>query len=112
VKQQLDFSFQETAQITASHLKQIAKEKKIDIHCEHIEKAFISKYQTRFASLWLPFDQDLKNKVNRLVQEKLQLKPTILVVIGIGGSALGAKAVHQDFTMQVIQYYVFIFCKQ
>lgn len=95
MEQQLNFSFQETAQITASHLKQIAKEKKIDIHCEYIETAFINKYQTCFASLWLPFDQNLKKQVNQLVQEKLILKPTVLVVIGIGGSALGAKAVHQ-----------------
>ena len=92
---QLHFSFQETSQITVSHLKQIAQEKKIDIHCEHIETEFAQKYQTRFASLWLPFDQELKNNVGILVKEKLRLKPTVLIVIGIGGSALGAKAVHQ-----------------
>lgn len=95
MKQQLHFSFQETSQVTVSYLKQIAQEKKIDTHCEHIETAFIDKYQTRFASLWLPFDKELKKNVELLVQQKLCLKPTVLVVIGIGGSSLGAKAVHQ-----------------
>lgn len=95
MKQQLHFSFQETSQITVSYLKQIAQEKKIDTHCEHIETEFAHKYQTRFASLWLPFDQELKNNVELLVKKKLRLKPTVLIVIGIGGSALGAKAVHQ-----------------
>lgn len=92
---QLHFSFQETSQITVSYLKQIAQEKKIDIHCDHIETEFAQKYQTRFASLWLPFDQELKKNIELLVKKKLRLKPTVLIVIGIGGSALGAKAVHQ-----------------
>jgi glucose-6-phosphate isomerase len=95
MKQPLRFSFQETSEITMSYLKQIAQEKKIDTHCNHIQNAVQSNYATSFASLALPFDDDLKKHVDQVVQEKLVLKPTLLVVIGIGGSALGAKAVHQ-----------------
>lgn len=95
VSQQLHFSFHQTAQITDSYLRQIAQEKKIDVHCEHIKAAYEKNYQTEFASLWLPFDETLKGAVQALVQEKLKLNPTVLVVVGIGGSALGAKAVHQ-----------------
>ncbi len=95
MSQQLHFSFRQTAQITDSYLRQIAQEKKIDVHCDYIKKAHDQKYQTRFASLWLPFDKELKANVDTLVKEKLKMNPTVLVVIGIGGSALGAKAVHQ-----------------
>jgi glucose-6-phosphate isomerase len=95
VKQKLHFSFQETADTALAHLKRIAQEKKINTYCNHIQNESESNYSTPFASLALPFDTSLKEKVKHLVEEKLALKPTLLVVIGIGGSALGAKAVHQ-----------------
>ena len=95
MKQRVQFSFQETSQITLSHLKQIAQEKKIDAQCKLMRKEITKKYDTQFASLVVPFDADLQEHVKSLVKEKQILQPTVLVVIGIGGSALGAKAVHQ-----------------
>lgn len=50
---------------------------------------------TEYASLAVPFDVDSRIKVQELVLQKRELQPTVVVVIGIGGSSLGAKAVHQ-----------------
>jgi len=47
------------------------------------------------ASLTVPFDQELRNSVEQLIKKKKELKPSVLVVIGIGGSNLGTIAVHE-----------------
>lgn len=52
-------------------------------------------YASAYASANLPDDELLRAECIRIAQEKRALKPTILVVVGIGGSALGLAAVHQ-----------------
>ena len=52
-------------------------------------------YKTDYASLNLPFDADIVTQCEDLAQQKRSLDPHLLVVVGIGGSNLGAKAVYQ-----------------
>ena len=52
-------------------------------------------YNSEYASLFAPFDKDLQAEVKKLVEKKKKLNPTMLIVIGIGGSNLGTYAVHQ-----------------
>lgn len=52
-------------------------------------------YDTPYASLALPTDSAHVQEVNRVVALMRAHKPAALVVIGIGGSALGAQAVHE-----------------
>ncbi len=52
-------------------------------------------YTNPRSSLLLPFDTIMHEQVKLIAAQKKQLAPTVLVVIGIGGSSLGAKAVHQ-----------------
>jgi len=53
------------------------------------------RYTTDFASIQLPFDQDYYTKTMHLLAQKKALKPAMLVVVGIGGSNLGALAIHE-----------------
>ncbi len=62
--------------------------------CERIRAAWGAGYKDEYASLSLPSDGELLKMVQELVAKKLQLKPAVLVVIGMGGSSLGARAVH------------------
>ena len=55
----------------------------------------VGGYGSDYASVNAPFDQARLTTIKALVEEKKQLKPTALVVIGIGGSNLGALAVYQ-----------------
>jgi len=52
-------------------------------------------YDDDRASINLPDDKDMLKKVKQLVEEKLQLRPEYLVVVGIGGSNLGTVAVQE-----------------
>ncbi len=70
--------------------------------CEQLEperirskNALSKEYATDYASLYLPSDKALHDRVNKMVAEKQKLKPTVLVVLGIGGSNLGTLAVYQ-----------------
>src|SRR5689334_5121812 len=52
-------------------------------------------YATDYASINLPHDQELIKTVKKLIAEKQKLNPTLLIVIGIGGSNLGTAAIAQ-----------------
>lgn len=63
---------------------------------QKINFEFKSRYNTPYAFAYAPFDNNILNHINDLVEQKKKLAPTILVVIGIGGSNLGAMAVHES----------------
>ena len=94
MEQGIIFSFQETEQQTLSYIRQCAEIKSLFAHTA-ILKSSCAAYDTEYASLALPFDRAMHAEVDALVKHMQKLKPTVLVIIGIGGSALGAKAVHQ-----------------
>ena len=52
-------------------------------------------YDDPRASINLPDDKDMLGKVRQVIDDKLQLRPEYLVVVGTGGSNLGIIAVQQ-----------------
>lgn len=88
----IQFSYQNALveQSSMQHVLQQIKQISQEINAE------LSKgYQTPFASLLLPDDESQLAMVQKLVAQKKALKPSMLVVIGIGGSNLGTMAVQQ-----------------
>lgn len=57
-------------------------------------KATASSYDTVEASINLPSDNELREQVKALVQEKVTEELQYIFVIGIGGSNLGTKAIY------------------
>lgn len=52
-------------------------------------------YTSPYDFLSLVYDTESISAVQKLALEKLRLNPTLLIVIGIGGSSLGARALYQ-----------------
>lgn len=52
-------------------------------------------YNSVYASVNLSRDSELRAEIKKIVAEKRALHPTMLIVVGIGGSNLGTLAVHQ-----------------
>lgn len=89
----ITFIYEQSCQISTKILQEYACALKPEIN--RLSMARDAGYNTPYASINLPFDVDCHAMVGALVQNKQSLKPTILVVIGIGGSHLGTLAVHQ-----------------
>lgn len=60
-----------------------------------VSQAWGRGYDTEYASLTLPCDQDLISRVSRLAENKKALDPAMVIVVGIGGSNLGTMAILQ-----------------
>lgn len=94
---QMKFRYQQSCGVSIEKLLQIAQ----DAGLRDEQKRFFSiartdkNYNHPFSCVNLPEDHDLYAKIQTIVAEIELLKPTILVVVGIGGSSLGAKAVLQ-----------------
>lgn len=72
----------------------IARYKEPVSHITHIIKSAQEQhYNTSFASISLLYDNDYFATITDLIIEKQKLKPTAIIVIGIGGSSLGTLAV-------------------
>jgi glucose-6-phosphate isomerase len=52
-------------------------------------------YTTVYASINVPFDDELVSTVQGIVQKKKKYNPAMLIVIGIGGSTMGTRALMQ-----------------
>ena len=77
--------------------KEILDDYQTDIQTElcAMQHALQSNYQDDRASLCLLDDTTILKSVSTLIDQKQQLKPTHLVVVGIGGSNLGTIAVQE-----------------
>ena len=62
---------------------------------EQVIEARNRGYASSYASVNLPFDEQLRDDVLKLAHNFLAYNPAIIIVIGIGGSNLGTKAVHE-----------------
>ncbi|MGC2310318.1 MAG: hypothetical protein WA432_01700 [Candidatus Babeliaceae bacterium] len=62
---------------------------------QRIHQAITHQNNSPYSFLQLPFDETLRKKVIQLVEQKKALQPTALFIIGIGGSNLGTKAIHE-----------------
>jgi len=88
------FSFDaETACIDKNYFTKTAD--KLISEIKKIKDALAKGYETDFASVNLPSDKKMLDAVQSLITEKKRLNPSILVVVGIGGSNLGTIAVHK-----------------
>lgn len=87
------FSFDQT--VSLQKLERLSQEKKVYQLMHTMYAACKKDYSTVYASLRMVFDEQLYTAIEKVVLEKKKLQPTVLIVVGIGGSALGAKAVHQ-----------------
>ena len=91
------FSYRDSCGIALADLLALAEEKKLEAERLLLADLFLKKelYETSYASLAIPFDEQIRERVSAVAAQKKKFNPTVLVVIGIGGSSLGAKAVHQ-----------------
>lgn len=88
-------SYQAHTHISPDSLQIIAQKKCLSHHIQHVVAELKKQYETPYASLALPYDDAMFDEIEKLVQQKKNINPTCMVVIGIGGSSLGAKAVYQ-----------------
>lgn len=86
-------SSSDTTLISENSLQEI--EKKLVPTIQNIAAAWGNGYDSVYASLSLPSDTVMHASVQKAVNEKKKLNPTIMVVIGIGGSNLGTMAVYE-----------------
>jgi glucose-6-phosphate isomerase len=71
-----------------------------------LQAAWGAGYDTEYASLSLPSDSELLQQVAAIAHEKKSLNPRILIVIGIGGSNLGAMAIQKALgTNDLVVYF-------
>lgn len=69
--------------------------KKLVPEIERIKNAWnLRNDETVYAALSLPHNIKMVREVEKVIRDKQALKPTMLIVIGIGGSSLGLKAIH------------------
>jgi glucose-6-phosphate isomerase len=85
------FNYKHTARVTYQELVAVASVLEPEIVT--VRESLQKKYETDYASCALPGDAELLERVQAVVQEKQRLNPSALVVVGIGGSITGTKAV-------------------
>lgn len=87
------FEYQNTSCIAQQEFESFASELVPELG--RVTTALTEGYDTDYASINVPRDTDAVERVLALIAEKKELKPTALVLIGIGGSNLGTVAVHE-----------------
>lgn len=87
------FDYKDTSLLVGIELEHVTKELIPEI--KRIQRALTTGYTTDYASINLPADTQAFNHVYEIVRAKKELKPSLLVLIGIGGSNLGTIAVHE-----------------
>ena len=91
--QQTTMSYQDTCLVPEETIQVLCQSANAEI--ERIRHARHQRYETVYASINAPTDDDAVAVVQEIIKEKKLLAPTMVVVIGIGGSNLGTMAVHQ-----------------
>lgn len=86
----IHFDYKNNCQVTHEALEPL--QKKLQAEIARIHNARDHNYNTAYASINLPFDTELVKTIKHVVKEKKCLQPTILIIIGIGGSNLGTIA--------------------
>jgi len=91
--ERIKFLYQESSLVSKAHIT--AASAKVQNAIKQVKAAIGTGYDSHYASINLPADTAMHELVRALVKEKKALRPTMLVIIGIGGSSLGTKAVHE-----------------
>src|SRR5579872_717348 len=87
----ITLDYEKTGGIDETTLKDA--QKTLEPEIERIHQTRERAYSNEYASVNLPFDENLIKTIHATVKAKKALQPTALVVIGIGGSNLGTLAV-------------------
>ena len=89
----LELAYKNSALVPEVELKALGK--KLEPEIKKIQQALKTGYDCAYASINLITDEHMHTMLSNVVQEKKLLKPKLMIVIGIGGSNLGALAVHE-----------------
>jgi len=90
----IQFEYENSCLINTETLLETGK--KLIPEIERVKHAWTTQgYESVYAALNLVQDRQILKDIKKIAQEKKALKPTMLIVIGIGGSSLGLKAIHQ-----------------
>src|SRR5437879_6069016 len=87
----IPLDYKESCLVSSEELN--ALHKKLLPEIERVYNSRTNQYSTDYASIHLPFDTELVKTIQAVVKEKKSLNPTMLIIIGIGGSNLGTIAV-------------------
>lgn len=90
---QINFDYKAGALIDKNDLDELIK--KIIPEIAKINSEIKKEYNSQYAFAHVPSDENNLKIIQDLVQKKHALNPAILIVIGIGGSNLGALAIHE-----------------
>lgn len=89
----MNFSFRTTSGLDAAKIRSTAT--RLSSYVERLRNvADDGGYSADESSINLPFDKDLLDAVTRVCKDKVTKKLKYVVVIGIGGSKLGTKAIY------------------
>lgn len=87
------FIYKDTCGITQQEIAQVSTQLLPEV--ERISRIRNTGYNSDYASINAPLDHLTITLVQEVINQKKKLKPSMLIVIGIGGSSLGTAAVHQ-----------------
>ena len=77
------------------HQRVLAVERDLVPEINAMARALSRGYNDVRASINLPDDMDMFHKINQEIEEKRELEPEYLIVIGIAGSNLGVVAIQE-----------------
>ena len=89
----MEFHYKDSARVSIDEIKALSSN--LSSYVEHLrEIAEHDTYDEPECSIFLPYDNDLYEQIIRAKEEKISSKLKYVVVVGIGGSNLGTKAVY------------------
>ena len=98
----MKFNYQNTSNISEKDITKAIKQ--LGGYFDDLKKATKDDgYTANEASLYLPFDKDLRNQVKKVVKEKSSSNLREVMVVGIGGSNLGTWAVYDAISPRKVR---------
>jgi glucose-6-phosphate isomerase len=93
----INFQYKETSRVAADDVAALFQKLAPELKKVHAltQNSIDAAYKTDYASLLVPADESIVDAVKKIIAEKKDLKPTMLMLIGIGGSNLGTLAIHE-----------------
>lgn len=89
----IQFSYQTSCLVNQESLDELNKRLLPEI--DNLQQSQTQAYDTRYAFLNVPQDKKALQCTQELINEKQKLNPQAIIVIGIGGSCLGPRAVQE-----------------
>lgn len=87
------FEYQKVSLVDHDELQQYVV--RLQQEVERVSSTRLSEYETNYASINLPRDKKNIECVKKVIAQKKKLEPSVMVVVGIGGSNLGTIAVQE-----------------